>query len=97
MHWENIKDKNQRKEYKKNELSRRSLKALYNNHYINNDIRASLGILLHKKPGRSSEIRNRCVLTGRGRGVLRKFKISRLSFKKLSSQGLIIGIKKSSW
>ena len=42
-------------------------------------------------------IRNRCELTGRSRGVDRKFKLSRIAFRDLASNGMIPGIVKSSW
>ena len=40
---------------------------------------------------------NRCEITGRPRGVLRKFKMSRIAFRELSNLGLIPGVTKSSW
>lgn len=40
---------------------------------------------------------NRCELTGRPRGVLRKFRLSRIAFRELSNQGMIPGVTKSSW
>ena len=54
---------------------------------------------LNKMPKNSSKIRlrNRCQLTGRSRGFLRKFKLSRLCFREMASQGLIPGIVKASW
>lgn len=54
---------------------------------------------LNKMPKNSSPIRlkNRCQLTGRSRGFLRKFKLSRLCFREMASQGLIPGIVKASW
>jgi small subunit ribosomal protein S14 len=42
-------------------------------------------------------LRNRCQLTGRSRGFLRKFKLSRLCFREMASNGLIPGIVKASW
>lgn len=42
-------------------------------------------------------LRNRCALTGRPRGFLRKFGVSRLCFREMASNGLIPGITKSSW
>ncbi len=38
--------------------------------------------------------RNRCILTGRGRGVLSRFKVSRHMFKKLANNGLVNGVRK---
>ncbi len=42
-------------------------------------------------------LRNRCQLTGRPRGFLRKFKLSRLTFREMASSGLIPGVTKASW
>ena len=41
--------------------------------------------------------RNRCKITGRPRGYMRQFGISRIQFRELASQGLIPGVKKASW
>lgn len=61
--------------------------------------RQAARIALNKMPRDSSVIRlrNRCQLTGRPRGVLRKFKLSRLCFREMASMGLIPGVTKSSW
>ena len=40
---------------------------------------------------------NRCQLTGRSRGVLRKFKVSRIMLRELALAGKIPGLKKASW
>ncbi len=42
-------------------------------------------------------LRSRCQLTGRARGFLRKFKLSRLCFREMANLGLIPGIYKASW
>ncbi len=54
---------------------------------------------LNKLPKNSSRIRlrNRCQFTGRSRGFLRKFKLSRLCFREMANQGLIPGVVKASW
>jgi small subunit ribosomal protein S14 len=54
---------------------------------------------LNKMPKNSSpiRIRNRCQFTGRSRGFLRKFKLSRLCFREMANQGLIPGVFKASW
>jgi len=41
--------------------------------------------------------RNRCKLTGRSRGYMRQFGISRITFREMASSGLIPGVKKASW
>ena len=50
-------------------------------------------------PKNSSKIRlrNRCMITGRPRGYIRQFGISRIVFREMASQGLIPGVKKASW
>ena len=54
---------------------------------------------LQKLPRNSNPIRlrNRCLLTGRPRGYMRQFGISRITFREMASKGLIPGIKKASW
>tara|TARA_B100000029_G_scaffold424161_1_gene431738 strand:+ start:13075 stop:13380 length:306 start_codon:yes stop_codon:yes gene_type:complete len=42
-------------------------------------------------------LRNRCIVTGRPRGNYRKFKLSRIAFRELASNGKLPGITKSSW
>ena len=54
---------------------------------------------LEKLPKNSNRIRvrNRCNVTGRPRGVYRKFGLSRITFRELASKGLIPGVTKASW
>jgi small subunit ribosomal protein S14 len=54
---------------------------------------------LHKLPRNSSKIRmhNRCSITGRPKGYMRQFGVSRIVFREMASNGLIPGIKKASW
>lgn len=54
---------------------------------------------LQKLPKNSSRVRlhNRCQLTGRPRGYMRQFGISRVLFRKMALQGKIPGVKKASW
>lgn len=54
---------------------------------------------LNKLPRNSSPVRlrNRCQLTGRARGYLRRFKLSRLCFREMARMGMIPGVVKSSW
>jgi small subunit ribosomal protein S14 len=44
-----------------------------------------------------TRLHNRCKLTGRPKGYMRQFGISRITFREMASQGLIPGIKKASW
>ncbi|GHT49788.1 30S ribosomal protein S14 [Bacteroidia bacterium] len=54
---------------------------------------------LQALPKNSSPVRlhNRCKLTGRPKGYMRQFGISRIQFREMASAGLIPGIKKASW
>lgn len=54
---------------------------------------------LQKIPKNASPVRlhNRCKLTGRPKGYLRQFGLSRINFREMALKGLIPGVKKSSW
>ena len=54
---------------------------------------------LSRLPRNSNPIRlhNRCKLTGRPKGYMRQFGVSRITFREMASSGLIPGIKKASW
>ena len=54
---------------------------------------------LNDLPRNSSSIRyrNRCKLTGRPKGYMRTFGVSRVTFREMANQGLIPGVKKASW
>ena len=54
---------------------------------------------LQKLPKNSSKVRlhNRCGITGRPRGYMRQFGLSRVTFRELALEGKIPGVKKASW
>jgi small subunit ribosomal protein S14 len=54
---------------------------------------------LQKLPKNSSPVRikNRCAVSGRSRGYLRAFGLSRIQFRELAREGKIPGVKKASW
>jgi small subunit ribosomal protein S14 len=54
---------------------------------------------LSRLPKNSNPIRlhNRCLITGRPKGYMRQFGISRITFREMASKGLIPGVKKASW
>ena len=56
-------------------------------------------IALQKLPKNASPVRmhNRCSLTGRPKGYIRQFGISRIQFREMALKGLIPGVKKASW
>ncbi len=54
---------------------------------------------LQKLPKNASPVRmhNRCKLTGRPKGYMRQFGLSRVTFREMANQGLIPGVRKASW
>ena len=54
---------------------------------------------LQKLPKNASKVRlhNRCSMTGRPKGYIRQFGVSRIVFREMASAGLIPGVKKASW
>ncbi len=54
---------------------------------------------LQKLPKNASPIRlhNRCKLTGRPKGYMRLFGVSRINFREMANNGLIPGVRKASW
>ena len=54
---------------------------------------------LQKLPRNASPVRlrNRCAITGRSRGFIRRFGLSRIVFREMALEGKIPGIRKSSW
>jgi len=57
----------------------------------------SMIIKAQRTPKYSTREYNRCQICGRPRGYLRKFKMCRICFRKLASEGLLPGVTKSSW
>jgi len=49
------------------------------------------------KNSNPNRLHNRCKLTGRPRGYMRQFGLSRITFREMASNGLIPGVKKASW
>lgn len=56
-------------------------------------------VALQKLPKNSSKVRlhNRCNLSGRPKGYMRQFGVSRINFREMAVNGLIPGIRKASW
>lgn len=78
---------------------RQNLKKIAANMSLSEEERSNARIALDKMSPNTSPVRlrNRCQLTGRSRGFLRKFKVSRLCFRELALMGLIPGMTKASW
>ena len=84
---------------KKFKNKRSDLKAKIMKKDISIEERLKLQNKLNDLPRNSSSIRyrNRCKLTGRTRGVYRKFGLSRIKIRELSMSGSLPGVVKSSW
>ncbi len=82
-------DKKRRNLYKKYEMRRLILKSLLYSDGLKEYEKNFIQYLLKRIPRDSSlvRIRNRCILTGRGRGVLTKFRLSRIMLKHYGLQG----------
>lgn len=78
---------------------RQALKDRSNDINLSDEERMLARIALNKMPRNSSiiRVRNRCAMTGRARGYLRRFQLSRLTFREMANQGLIPGVTKASW
>ncbi|HPH02255.1 MAG TPA: type Z 30S ribosomal protein S14 [Spirochaetota bacterium] len=57
----------------------------------------SLIVKQQRTPKFSTRKYNRCKICGRPRGFMRDFEMCRICFRKLASEGLIPGVRKSSW
>lgn len=75
------------------------LKKIIKSHKTSLEEKENAIAKIEKLPKNSSTVRlrNRCLLTGRSRGVYRKFKLSRLCFRELALDARLPGIVKSSW
>jgi len=78
---------------------RAELKKIINNPRSTPEEVDAAVVKLQKLPRDASPIRvrNRCSQTGRSRGYLRKFGVSRIALRELALEGQIPGVVKSSW
>lgn len=94
-------EKNKRRQLlvKKYVARRAALKAVADDLSRTAEERFAARLKLAELPrnGAAVRVRNRCELTGRPRGVYRKFKLSRIALRELASRGQIPGVVKSSW
>ena len=78
---------------------RAALEAIINNAALSDEERYEARLKLQALPRNASpsRLRNRCQLTGRPRGVFRKFGLCRLKIRELAFNGEIPGVVKASW
>jgi len=88
-----------RKTVAKYAAKRAELNALVNDMKLADEDRAAAREKLQKLPRNSSPVRlrNRCQLTGRPRGVFRKFGLARNKLREIAMRGEIPGLTKASW
>ncbi|MEM1222072.1 MAG: 30S ribosomal protein S14 [Verrucomicrobiota bacterium] len=92
-------DLKRRRLIEKHAAKRAELKAILANPDTSDEEFYKAQAKLSKLPKNSSPIRarNRCSITGRPRSYIRKFGLSRISFRELATKGKIPGVTKSSW
>lgn len=90
-------DQRLRVRYKNREKKYLELKSIFLNRYLDGRVREKVRLVLAKEGGVIGKVQNRCIVSGRGKGIMRKLKVSRIIFKEMSSAGVLRGISKSSW
>jgi small subunit ribosomal protein S14 len=94
-----LRDQNRRKTVKKFAAKREQLMAIINDQKVSPEDRYEARLKLQKLPRNASPVRlrNRCALTGRPRGVYRKFGLGRSKLRDIAMRGEIPGVIKASW
>lgn len=92
-------DKHRRQTVAKYENDRLHLRAIVRNNILPEVVqrKAKLDLANQARDASITRVRNRCVQTGRGRGVVTEFGLSRMKFRKLADFGMISGVTWSSW
>jgi ribosomal protein S14 len=94
-----LKDYKKRLIFQKYEVKKKLLNALIHDSSIAGSLKHFCVKKLNtiSRNASKTRIRNRCILSGRGRAVFNKFKISRLKFREMASFGKLLGIYKKTW
>ncbi|KAI1154140.1 glucocorticoid receptor-like (DNA-binding domain) [Nemania diffusa] len=94
-----IRDHTKRKIFAENEPERQALRYIIRNTTLPPRTRAEAQLQLTQMHcyTRPTQIRGRCLLGGKGRGILRDFRLSRYNFRMQAIAGNIPGVKKASW
>jgi len=92
-------DKKRRIFYLKQEIKRLEYKSFFHDLRLDKEFRYNTMTTLNKlsRNGSRVRIKNRCILTGRTHSVYKMCKLSRIKFRELASQGVLMGITKLSW
>jgi small subunit ribosomal protein S14 len=88
-----------RQQIQRMEYKRVLYKSIIKDQTLSQELRYDFILKLNKLPRQSSVIKknNRCVLTGRTKGTLRYFKMSRICLRELVASGTLPGVIKASW
>ncbi|KAG4417387.1 putative 37S ribosomal protein MRP2, mitochondrial [Cadophora sp. DSE1049] len=94
-----IRDHTKRKVFAEHEPERQALRYIIRNLTLPARTRAQAQLQLSQMHcyTRATQIRNRCIEGGKGRGVLRDFKMTRYNFRVNALAGSLPGVKKASW
>ncbi|KAH8662125.1 ribosomal protein S14p/S29e [Xylariales sp. PMI_506] len=94
-----IRDHTKRKVFAQFEPERQALRYIIRNTTLPPRARAEAQLQLSQMHcyTRPTQIRNRCILGGKSRGVLRDFKLTRFNFRMQALDGNLPGVKKASW
>lgn len=85
--------------FKDYEVERSGLRMIKKNDILPSGVRQKAAEDLRKLPLNSSlnRVRNRCVLTDRARGIVGRFRVSRMMFRYFAERGQISGVHKAQW
>ncbi|KAK5131274.1 hypothetical protein LTR08_001179 [Meristemomyces frigidus] len=94
-----IRDHTKRKVFEENEPERQALRYVIRNTSLPQRTRAQAQLQLTQMHcyTRPTQIRNRCIMGGKGRGVFRDFRMARYCFRMAALAGKLPGVKKASW
>ncbi|KAJ1912190.1 40S ribosomal protein mrp2, mitochondrial [Tieghemiomyces parasiticus] len=94
-----IRDQRQRQAYAAHEVIRQVYRYITRNETVEPKIRFQAQLALNKYPLNTSltHIHNRCIDTGRGRGILSEFRLCRTQFRIKALRGDIPGVTKYAW
>jgi ribosomal protein S14 len=93
------KDRNRRLKQESVEIQKKIINFLLKTNKIDYNMKVRLNIFNNKKLKKIgiTRINNKCITTGRERGVFKKLRLSRIALKYSVDHGLIFGLNKSSW
>ncbi|GME74612.1 unnamed protein product [Ambrosiozyma monospora] len=94
-----LRDHFKRQMFMQNEVTTRALKFIARNAALPQKLRLEAQLQLTSMPNytRANQLKGRCVDTGRGKGVIRDFRLCRYQFRMQAYEGLLPGVKKGVW